>query len=89
MLVMPSAAELIIPSVVFLAAAWYFHRHLDEQDMPKGLTRGILVFTLASVASFAAGAAVSWIEGKMTKPAHAAPAPGDKQAPNPGSQQQE
>jgi hypothetical protein len=70
MLSMPSIWELIIPTIVFFAAAWHFHRSLNEQDLPKGMTRGILVFTLATVLSLVSGAAVSWVQGKFSKAPH-------------------
>lgn len=89
MLSMPSIWELIIPTVVFFAAAWHFHRHLDEEDLPKGMTRGILVFTLATVLSLASGLAVSWVQEKTSKPHQAASAPGGAlPAPAPEGQPQ-
>ncbi len=85
---LPSIWEIIIPTVVFFAAAWHFHRHLDELDLPKGMTRGILVFTLATVLSLVSGAAVSWIEGKMSKPHRAAQPSGEMTLPSPGAPQE-
>lgn len=87
---MPSIWELLVPTVVFFVAAWYFHRHLDEHDLPNGMTRGILVFTLATVLSLVSGAAVSWVHEKMAKPPQAAHMPADMpQAPAPDSPPQE
>ena len=88
MLSMPSIWEIIIPTVVFFAAAWHFHRNLDEQDLPKGMTRGILVFTLATVLSLLSGAAVSWVQERMSKP-HAAHAPAAPTMPTPDSPPQD
>jgi hypothetical protein len=53
---------------VFVIAAWYLHRLLDEHDMPKGITRGLLVFVLAYVISWASGELVDWSRGKMYGP---------------------
>lgn len=59
---LPSVWNLLISTLVFFIAAWYVRRYLDEQGIPAGTTRGILVFTLASVVSWGAGAAVDWIQ---------------------------
>lgn len=62
--------SLIISTIVFFVAAGYFKRRLDEMEIPKGMTRGILVFTLAASVSWAVAAVVNWaqdkIEGKPT-----------------------
>jgi predicted PurR-regulated permease PerM len=65
---LPSLWNLFISTVVFIVAAWYLHRYLDEQGMPKGATRGILVFTLASVVSWGAGVVVDLVQGKEVQP---------------------
>ena len=51
MFTLPSLWNLIISTIVFFIAARYLHRYLEEQGLPKGMTRGILVFTLASLVS--------------------------------------
>ncbi len=55
MFAMPSMGNLIISTIVFFVAAWYIHRYLDEQGIPKGPTRGMLVLVLASLLSWGAG----------------------------------
>jgi len=52
----------IVSTIVFFIAAWFINRYLNEQDIPKGMTRSILVLVLASVVSWGAGAAVSLIK---------------------------
>jgi len=73
MFALPSMWNLIISTIVFFIAAWYIHRYLDEQGIPKGFTRGVLVFVLASLVSWGVGEAVDWLMG--TQPA--AQPPGD------------
>ncbi|HEX5363959.1 MAG TPA: hypothetical protein VFW59_06800 [Gallionella sp.] len=63
MFALPSLWNLLISTIVFFIAAWYIHRYLDEQGIPKGMTRGLLVFVLASVVSWGAGEAVDWLQG--------------------------
>ncbi|MGC2459112.1 MAG: hypothetical protein WA435_14080 [Gallionellaceae bacterium] len=77
MLALPSIWNLIISSIVFFIAAWYFHRYLDEQGMPKGMVRGILVFSLASLVSWGTGEAVNWAQQKIEGPQPVTQAPGD------------
>lgn len=62
MLKLPSIWILIISTLVFFIAAGHLRRYLDEQDIPKGMTRGILILMLASLASWGAGAAASWVQ---------------------------
>ncbi len=77
MFALPSMWNLIISSIVFFIAAWYFHRYLDEQGMPKGMARGILVFSLASLVSWGTGEAVDWAQEKIEGPQPVAQAPDD------------
>jgi len=57
--------NLIISTIAFFVAAWYFNRYLDEQGIAKGMTRGILVFLLALLVSWGVGEAVDWIQGSQ------------------------
>jgi hypothetical protein len=61
---LPLVWNSIISMVVFFVAAWYFNRVLDEQQLPGGMTRGVLVFVLASLLSWGAGELVDRIQGK-------------------------
>jgi len=60
---LPSMLNLIISTLVFFVAAWYIKRYLDEQGIDKGLARSVLIFSLASLVSWGAGAAVDWAQG--------------------------
>ena len=54
--------SIIISTLVFFLASWYFRRYLDGQGIPKGMTRGMLIFTLAALLAWAAGALVMWAQ---------------------------
>jgi hypothetical protein len=69
--------NLIISTLVFFIAAWYIHRYLNEQGIPKGTTRGILVFMLASLVSWGAGEVADWTQEKIEGPQPVAQAPDD------------
>ena len=68
MFTLPSMWNIIISTVVFIVAAWYIRRYLDEQAIPAGMTRGLLVFVLASIVSWGAGAVVDWTQEKIEGP---------------------
>lgn len=63
MFALPSMSNLLISTIVFFIAVWYVRRYLDEQGIPAGMTCSILVFTLASLASWGAGETVDFIQG--------------------------
>jgi len=62
---------------VFFIAAWYINRQLDEQEITRGMTRGVLVFFLASLVSWGAGEIVDWTEVKIEGPQAASTLPTD------------
>jgi hypothetical protein len=68
MFTLPSIWNLIISTLVFIIAAWYIRRYLDEQGIPKGMTRSLGVFVLAYFVSWGAGEMVDWVQEKMSGP---------------------
>ena len=67
--------NLIISTIVFFIAAWFAHRYLDDQGIPKGMTRGVLIFILASLVSWGTGELVDWAQVKIEGPQAAAQTP--------------
>ena len=72
---LPSMWNLIISTIVFFVAAWYIRGYLDEQGLPKGMMRSMLVFLLASMVSWGAGAAADWTQEEISGPQPVAQAP--------------
>ena len=68
----PSMWNIIISTIVFIVAAWYIRRYLNEQAIPAGMARGLMVFILASVVSWGAGIVVDWVQEKVEGPQPAA-----------------
>jgi len=68
---------LFVSTIVFFIAAWYLNRYLDQQEIAKGMTRGVLVFTLAALVSWGAAALVDWAEVKIEGPQATALTSGD------------
>lgn len=62
---LPSILNLVISTIVFFLAAWYINRYLDGQGIVKGMTRGVLVFSLASLVSWGAGEIVDLAQKKV------------------------
>jgi hypothetical protein len=60
--------NIIISTIVFIIAAWALRRYLDDMGMPKGMTRGLLVFVLAYVISWGSGELVDWAQAKINGP---------------------
>lgn len=60
--------NLLFSTLVFFISAWYLNRYLDRQDIGQGMTRGVLVFLLASLLSWAVAAAVDWVQVKIDNP---------------------
>lgn len=48
--------------------AWYSHRRLEDQGLPSGLTRTLLVFLIATALSTVLGYGVSWLTSKPEAP---------------------
>lgn len=65
MFTLPSIWNIIISTIVFVIAAWYIRHLLDEHGLPKGMTRGLLVFVLAYMLAWSAGAVVDWAHDKI------------------------
>jgi hypothetical protein len=74
---LPSLWNLVISTLVFFIAARYLHRFLEGQGLPKGMTRGTLVFALASLVSWGSGEIVDWMQEKIQGPQPATQTSGD------------
>ena len=48
-------ASLVVSTIAFFVVSHFIKRWMDENDIPKGMTRNITVFTLALAVSYAAG----------------------------------
>jgi predicted PurR-regulated permease PerM len=69
--------NLIISTIVFLIAANYLHCYLEKHGLPKGMTRGILVFVIASFFSWSSGEMVDWTKEKIEGPQPITQTPND------------
>ena len=54
---------LIVSTIAFFAAGYFIRRRLDAMGIPKGMTRNVLVFSLALAVSYAVAAAADRLIG--------------------------
>ena len=52
-------ASLVVATIAFFAAAHFIRRWMDENEMPKGMARGVIIFVLAAAISYGTG----WLVG--------------------------
>ena len=52
-------AALIASTIAFFIASYFIKRWMDENDIPKGMTRSLAVFALAIAVAYGVG----WLVG--------------------------
>jgi VIT1/CCC1 family predicted Fe2+/Mn2+ transporter len=55
--------SLILSTIAFFVAAFLIGRQLDNMDMPRGMTRSMLVFTLAAAVSYGVAVLAGGLSG--------------------------
>ncbi|MHB1100254.1 MAG: hypothetical protein ACYCZR_11935 [Burkholderiales bacterium] len=60
--------DLILSTIAFFVAVHYLRRYLDDMEVRKGMTRSILIFVLASVASTVVSSVVEKLQGNSANP---------------------
>jgi hypothetical protein len=53
--------SIVLSTVAFFVASYYIKRHLDDMDIPKGMTRSIVVLCLALGVSYGVAMIVDWV----------------------------
>jgi hypothetical protein len=46
--------SIVVSTVVYFVAAYFIKRQLEEMGIPKGMTRGTVIFVLAAAVSYGA-----------------------------------
>lgn len=65
MFTLPSMWNLVVSTIVFFIAAFYVKRFLEEQGIPQGTTRSLVVFMLAYLLSWGAGELADWADATL------------------------
>ena len=60
--------DLILSTIAFFVAVHYLRRYFDDMGVRKGMTRSILIFVLASVASTVVSSVVEKVQGNSANP---------------------
>ena len=55
-------SSIVISTIAYFIAAYYIKRHLEEMGIPKGMTRGMVVFIGAAAISYG----VAYLVGLVT-----------------------
>ena len=53
--------SIVVSTIVFFVASFFIKRHLEGMGIPKGITRGFTIFTLALLAAYGSAAVVDWM----------------------------
>jgi hypothetical protein len=56
--------SLVVSTIAFFVARIFIARKFDEMDLPKGMTRSVMVFCLAIAIAYGAAAAIDWVVGR-------------------------
>jgi VIT1/CCC1 family predicted Fe2+/Mn2+ transporter len=48
-------ASLVASTVAFFVASYFIKQWMDENDIPKGMTRNLTIFALAAALSYGVG----------------------------------
>ena len=54
--------NLIVSTIAFFAATYFAKRWADENDLPKGMTRGAAIFAVGLAVAYGA----AWVVGRIT-----------------------
>jgi uncharacterized membrane protein YjfL (UPF0719 family) len=53
--------SLVVSTIVYFIASYYIKRQLDENQIPKSMTRGFVIFCLALGISYAVASLIDWL----------------------------
>ena len=53
--------SILVSTIAFFVTTYYFKRFLEDMGIPKGMTRGTLIFTAALLISYLVAILVSYL----------------------------
>ena len=53
--------SLILSTIAFFIASYLIKWYMDDMDMPKGITRSALIFSLALAIAYGVAVVVDWV----------------------------
>ena len=54
--------SILLSTIAFFVASYFIKRYLDDNDIPKGMTRSLFVFCLAALISYGVAIAVDFFD---------------------------
>ena len=54
---------IIVSTIAFFPASYFIGRYMADSGIPKGFTRGVMVFVLALAVSYGVAFVVDWVAG--------------------------
>jgi hypothetical protein len=56
-----SMLSLLLSTIAFIVASYFIKRYLNELQIPRSMTRSIVIFVLAAMIAYGVGFIVDWI----------------------------
>ncbi|HSN41708.1 MAG TPA: hypothetical protein VLT92_16140 [Burkholderiales bacterium] len=53
--------SIVVSTIAYFAASYFIKRYLDDMDIPRGMTRSALIFSLALAVAYGVAAIVDHI----------------------------
>jgi len=53
--------SIVISTIAYFVASFFIKRKFEDLGLPKGMTRGLMVFCLSLAVAYGAAAMVDWI----------------------------
>ena len=54
-------ASIIVSTIAYFVASYFIKRWMDDNDIPKGMTRSLTIFAVAAAVSYGVGWLVSLV----------------------------
>jgi len=53
--------SIVLSTIAFFVSSYYLKRYLENMGIPKGMTRGVVIFTIALMISYVVALAVDYL----------------------------
>jgi hypothetical protein len=53
--------SIVLSTIAFFVSSYYIRRYLENMGLPKGMTRGVLIFSIALIISYVVALAADYL----------------------------
>jgi len=53
--------SIVLSTIAFFVSTYYIRRYLENMGLPKGMTRGVLIFSIALIISYVVALAADYL----------------------------